>query len=478
MSSTDDPTGQQDHGGISGGALAVAIALPIIFGVAVLLAIPFLIARHKRRKAQKVEAMERGLDFKSFSHRRTMSDMSDTDKPLLLTESPPPQAFGRLPSLSPDPRGQTTFGFSDRPATPGAHGQWSNISLTAPRDSVDRKISQEKLADLANIPMPSPPASSKKLPPIMLSIPKLPERPVTSIVSKPIDLTATTDLLHRPSFLTKPRAAPPIPGALKAGGRSRRGRPDMRGALLTRMATKRSRSQGDPTEDSPVSIYSQASIRRGDTYKYFPKRRGAEGDAEVPPVPPIPQPFAKDTDSPTDSTRRNSYSGLPSPTHHVFHEESDLASPSYVLRHPLFQDDTALPSPEASLVSNSRWWSNVWGSYIPSSPTNPSPTQATTGGLGFPVGRRALHHTSSENRLSVHPVTTKDAPWFHAMPEYGVVHENYAQAGQVMVAAWSSEIGCGDEKVEREARRLPPPPGMPVPQPAIASSSSSSSLRY
>jgi len=447
MSSSDSSQGQK-HNGISGGALAAAIALPIIFGVALLLAIPFIIARY-RRKIRKVELAERG-----FGHQRTMSDISETDKPLLLMESPPRSSFARPRSLSPLP-GEMTYEFTEAPSS--SHLQLPSISLNS-----GPPTSHEKLADLAYMPMPSltPPAATNKPLPILLSTPKLPERPV-SAVSKPRDLTTTTDLLHRPSFLTKPRPAPPIPGALKAG-RSRRGRPDMRGALLTRMATKRSRSQGDPTEeDSPVSIYSQASLRRGDTHKWFPKG-GVIADSDAPPVPSLPQPFSDELDSPTDRSRSYSLSGVPSPSRDIFQSypgqgpEADLSSPSYILRDRLFNDDTALPSPEASLVSNGRWWSNVWGSYIPSSPTNPSPTQTTTGGLGFPVGRRTLG-----NRQSVQP-TTKDVAW-HAMPEYGVVDRDYgnvdAERGQVMVAAWSLGDGAQAQgRVEREARRLPPAP--------------------
>ncbi|THH27333.1 hypothetical protein EUX98_g6857 [Antrodiella citrinella] len=336
---------------------------------------------------------------------------------------------------------ETTYEYPERPTSASSQNQLPTIALNT------MQLSHERLADLGfPMPLPSPPAANKKLPQPHLSLPK--SSPHAS-VSKPMNAIETIDLL-RPSFLTKPRPAPVAPGARM--GASRHGRPDMRGALLTRMATKRSRSHGDPTEeDSPVSIYSQASLRRGDTHKFFPKRGGGV-DLEAPPVPPLPRPFPDELTSPVVQTRRNSFSGVPSPTRHMFAEEEDPNASSFTVQHRIFLD-TALPSPEASLVSNSRWWSNVWGSYIPSSPTNPSPTQTSTGGIGLPVGRRSL----AAHRQSTNP-TTKDVPW-HAMPQYGVVEQAYGnvsgERGQVMIAAF----GEGSQgRVERAARRLPPAP--------------------
>lgn len=389
-----------------------------------------------------------------------MSDASETDKALLM-ESPPRSAFGRFPSISSIPEGDM-YGLMDGQSTPKFYPQFRLNSLDSVPLNTDRLFSHERLADLAVMPTPSPspPPVANKLPkPTLLSIPNQPQKRVN--LNTDPTIIPDPDLIHRPSYL-KPRRAAPLPPALRSGP-SRRGRPDMRGALLTRMATKRSRSQGDPTEDdSPVSIYSQRSLRRGDTYKFFPKSNRA--GADVPPVPPMPQPFSSFSNdavfSPTDLERSQSFSGMPSPSRHMFArsptegQEKDVTSPSFLQRR-LFNDDTALP--EASMVSDSRWWSNVWGSYVPTSPTSLSAMQATVGSVDSPNSRRSISSRMSMN------TKTKDASWFHATPEYGIIEEDYGEAdaerGQVMIATWSPGLGNSAQKVvEREARRLPAAP--------------------
>lgn len=392
-----------------------------------------------------------------FTHQRSMSDISETHKPLLLS---PPRSIGRLPSLSPEP---TTYEFAGRPGTPGSYAQMPSIALNSVPLFND-KTSHETLADLARMPLPSlsPPTSTNKpLPVTPVATPKLPERPASS-VSKPMN--TTTDLLHRPSFLTKPRPAPSAPGTSRQP--SRRGRPDMRGALLTRMATKRARSTGDPADDSdggsPVSIYSQASLKRGDTYKFFPKRK-LQIDPSAPPVPSLPRhgerdALVKNDVAPAGFTRSNSFSGMPSPSRHAFgtspidDDNASLPTPNFLLNHPFFNDDTALPSPEFPLISSGKWWPNAMGSHNPSSPTYPSSSHGRSGGLDIPYGQR-----SSSDRA-----TTKNLPWFHAMPEFAYVDDQArvdAESGQVMVAAWN--LGNGEEKAERQARKLPAPPTAP-----------------
>ena len=451
----------QHHGGLSGGALVVVIALPIVFGVAILITIPLLISRYKRRKAHREEeSIERGMTGVRFIHKRTMSDVSETDKPLLL-KTPARSSFGRVPSRSPEP---TTYEFSDRPVTPGSTAHFPSITVTRfSMPTPNGKSPQERLADLANVPIPmlSPPVIVNKKPqPILVSIPEAPERPMAP-VSNSMDMTLSTDLLHRPSFLTKPRPAPAVPGFLKPSAPSRRGRPDLRGALLTRLATKRSRSQGDPIDgDSPVSIYSQASLRRGDTHKWFPTSE-AKVDPNAPFIPTLPQLSTSGAPEPRSELNRSySFSGMPSPSRHdvepspVDVTDGGMPTPSTILQRRIFNDDTALLSPDASLVANSRWWSDVWEAYVPSLPAETSPAQAASGDSGFPVGRRG-----KPTRKSTHS-TTKDASWFHATPQYSTVDDNFGRVGpergQVMVSAWS--LGSPDGKVQREARKLPPPP--------------------
>lgn len=153
---------------------------------------------------------------------------------------------------------------------------------------------------------------------------KLPSPPPKSTMPVSEDRSADHQLgklVARPSFLTRPRSAP-RPGV----ARSRAA--DMRSALLNRLAStrlsrKERSDERDDDEDSPSSVYSQASAM-----SHALEDRVNPSD-DVPPVPPIPlrfQPSLKDIFA--DSAALLDYSGG---EHQIFrnarHLEESLAFP-------------------------------------------------------------------------------------------------------------------------------------------------------
>ncbi|KAH8103489.1 hypothetical protein BXZ70DRAFT_905419 [Cristinia sonorae] len=409
MSSGPEPTGQ-GRSGLSPGVLGLAIAIPVIVGLSIIIAVPFIVVYFKNRKKRRADASrkdsaaERGLR----GHRSTASEVSESGRPLLREDSPP-QTLMR--SLAASPMPPTSYGLPDVD-----HASQPRL----PRIILDDPVSNEKYASTPPALQPpflSPPLVNKIAYTMPLTVPphrRNRESSTPAIISKPasVDTTTTTDLLHRPSFLTKPRSVPPVPGTAD--------RPDMRSTLLTRMTTnksiKRSLSEDDTLSISPVSLYSQPSLKRGDTHKVFPKRtrRASAADSDIPPVPALPPNL--------DTVAAN-----------------QIQYP--ILQDRLFRDDTALPVTPTSALDPSR--DRSWFPHSsPSSSTSHSPSTAP---LDLPPRKRCL---------STKP---RDAPeGFHAMPEYGVVlQEPEPEKGRVLVSAWSEGRG---REVVREVRRLPPTP--------------------
>lgn len=240
----------------------------------------FIVRRAYRRSQEKhrvlVTTREMELDFDtndietgtqnpSKGHSRSWSD--DSDVPLIRVGSKQRPLSSSKASFDSDVQSVSTYASSATDSFGGA----------------DTRSIQRTLDSMPYTPTKAPPHSS-------IPVIKLPSPPPKSTMPMPEDSSADHQfgkLVARPSFLTRPRSAP-RPGVSRSRSRSAA---NMRSTLLNRLAStrlprrERSDEGEDAEEDSPSSVYSQASA--------MPSTLEDQGNPsdDVPPVPPIPLRF-------------------------------------------------------------------------------------------------------------------------------------------------------------------------------------------
>ncbi|CAL1716612.1 unnamed protein product [Somion occarium] len=244
MSSAQADSQAQGH---ASSARTLAIAIPIVAGVALLVAVPFILTCYRRRKASRANDAEKA----SRGHTR---NVSDTSQPLLgkpfrseRLSSVYVTSDDHLPLQQPQP--------VERAASP--------VSLPSPLNTHPNHFFSAPKHD-------SPPSQPQSIP--MSTLPQ---------PHQSLERTTTVDLLRRPSYLTHPRLAPTL--SQKSQRAKNRGQQPM----LARLASARSKrsSHADDESTSPSSVYSQASAT---TSVWHNIERPWHSDDEAPPVPSLP----------------------------------------------------------------------------------------------------------------------------------------------------------------------------------------------
>ena len=296
--------------------LALAIAIPVTLGVLLLVAIPFLVKRYRRRNQKKRQFNNVDVEKAIWGHTR---NLSETNKPLLSKSesSFSPEQEDDFPLPSPDRN--TSFVF------PAPHALPSNpqpfYAPPPPRGDVNsslpvvdrfpRQPGRSPLSQVQNLALSPPtqpilPAPLPAVRHIPASLqprsPPLPQMPSRSrqeqgpMLPPSLSRSKTTELLRQPSYLTQPREAPAFPGPQRTRSR-RRPQPTLARIATTR-STRNYRAQVQaqaqveeeqaPIPGSPVStasIYSQSSAT---TSVWNGLEQPWNSNRDVPPIPGLP----------------------------------------------------------------------------------------------------------------------------------------------------------------------------------------------
>ncbi|KAK7690724.1 hypothetical protein QCA50_005823 [Cerrena zonata] len=413
--------------------LALAIAIPVTFGVCLLVAVPFFVKCWRRRNRKKQTFKKIDIEKAIWGHTR---NISETNTPLLTKSehSSSTEHDDDFPLPSPDRN--MTFVFPAPSALPSnpqpfyAPPSRDNAKTSLPvAEKSTRPPSRSPLSQVQTrvVSPPAQPQLLASLPPVRYipptlqpSSPPLPQvlsqtrQEQGSVLPPSLSRSKTPDLLRRPSFLTQPREAPSFLGPQRTKSR-RRPQP-----TLARIATTRSTrnyhaedEQAPPSPVSTASIYSQSSAT---TSVWNAFEQPWNTNKAIPPIPehpsaPASPPTAFGTSGDRAETSGNSRKERKrdNTVHSIsdsFHsdsyfgeEDSEVISPSRLTESPLQYDP---------------FWSHVLGD-----------NKLTTSDLKEPAIR-----TNPESVASHPPKQVSDPSMTYSVPVYGVVskegkHEVY-----------------------------------------------------